>query len=92
MSIQHLTENWETIQFPLIKHLNNGKWLAKNATLSNLKKLFSQENLKHYKDYVIVVMPEQIEDRVITVKFREDGQGLICLIKWIGSNYYREHQ
>jgi hypothetical protein len=88
--MNYWTEIGEIISFPLIK-VKEGKWVSRNATLSNLKRLFIQENLKQYLDYVIIVMPESTEERVIAVKFREQGQGLICLLKWMGSNVYKDN-
>ena len=87
--MNYWTEIGEIISFPLIK-VKEGKWVSKNATLSNLKRLFIQENLKQYLDYVIITMPEYKEEREITVKFREQGQGLICLMKWLGSNVFKD--
>ena len=84
-----LTEQWESIDFPLVA-VKDGKWHRKNATLSGLKALFVRENLKMYEDYVIVINPEYKDYRMITVKFRQEGQGLICLMHWMSSNYYRE--
>lgn len=69
--------------------VSNNKWADRNHTLSGLKRLLAQENLIAYQDYVILVNPEYKDYRVITVKFREEGQGLICIIKWVGSNYYK---
>ena len=55
-----------------------------------MKLLFQRENLKMYEDYVMLVNPEFKDYRVITVKFKDEGQGLICLIQWMASNYYKE--
>ena len=84
-----LSKNWEAIDFPLIGNLN-GKWHNRNATLSRLKALLQRENLKMYEDYVIIANPEYKDYRVLTVKFKDEDQGLITLIQWIGSNYYKE--
>ena len=85
------TANWESVDFPLIKHFRHN-WYHKNATLSGLKSLFQRENLKLHEDYVIQIKPENADHRLITVKFKQPGQGLICLMQWLGSNYYnREH-
>ena len=84
-----LSENWEAVDFPMIGNLN-GKWHNRNATLSGLKALLQRENLKMYEDYVIIANPEYKDYRVLTVKFKDEGQGLITLIQWIGSNYYKE--
>ena len=43
-----------------------------------------------YEDYVIIANPEYKDYRVLTVKFKDEGQGLITLIQWIGSNYYKD--
>jgi hypothetical protein len=43
-----------------------------------------------YEDYVILANPEYKDYRVITVKFKEEGQGLIILLYWLASNYYKE--
>jgi RNase P protein component len=85
-----MTQNWEEVNFPLVYSLQ-GKWVRRNATLTALKSMFKLENLKPYHDYVIVINTEQREERTLTVRFRENGQGLICLMKWLGSNYYKEH-
>lgn len=84
-----LSESWEAVDFPLIKN-NKYNWRHRNATLSGLKALFAKENLKMYQDYVIQVKPEHKDHRLITVKFKDEGQGLICLLHWISSNYYKE--
>ena len=84
-----LTDVWEAIDFPLIGN-QNGKWHNRNATLSGLKALLQRENLKMYEDYVILANPEYKDHRVITVKFKEEGQGLIILLYWLASNYYKE--
>jgi len=84
-----LSENWEAVDFPLIKNSKHN-WHHKNATLSGLKALFHRENLILYQDYVIQVNPEHKDYRLITVRFKDEGQGLICLMYWLGSNYYRD--
>ena len=86
---QWLIENWEPIDFPLV-NAKNGKWSNRNATLTGLKALLQRENLKLYEDYVIITNPEYKDYRVITVRFKQEGQGLICLIQWMASNYYKE--
>ena len=84
-----LTENWESVDFPLV-NARDGKWHNRNATLTGLKGLFQRENLKMYEDYVILVNPEYKDYRMLTVKFKQEGQGLICLMHWMSSNYYKE--
>ena len=84
-----LSEDWEAVDFPLINRKGDG-WVNRNATLSGLKLLFQRENLKMYEDYVILANPEYKDYRVITVKFKEEGQGLIILLYWLASNYYKE--
>jgi len=85
-----LTETWEAVDFPLINKDGYGKWHNVNATITGLKALLHRENLIMYEDYVIVVSPEYKEYRVITLKFKEEGQGLIILLHWLASNYYKE--
>ena len=85
-----LSEKWEAVDFPLINSKGGG-WQHKNATLTGLKALLHNENLKMYQDFVIVVNPEYKDHRSITVKFKEEGQGLILLFYWLASNYYKEH-
>ena len=85
-----LNENWEAVDFPLINRKGDG-WVNLNATLSGLKLLFQRENLKMYEDYVILINPEYKDYRIITVKFKQEGQGLICLMHWMASNYYKEY-
>ena len=87
--VKHLSENWETTDFPLVT-LREGKWTNRNYTLSALKSMLSQDNLKLYQDYVIVVNTELNDQRCIRVMFKEHGQGLIYLMKWIGSNVYNK--
>jgi len=84
-----LTEIWEAVDFPLV-NAKNGKWSNRNATLTGLKALLLRENLKMYEDYVISVHTEHKDYRFITVKFKDEGQGLICLMQWLSSNYYKE--
>ena len=84
-----LSEQWEAVDFPLINS-KSGSWHNKNATLTGLKALLQRENLKQYKDFVIVVNPEYKDYRSVTVRFKEEGQGLILLFYWIASNYYKE--
>jgi hypothetical protein len=84
-----LTEVWEAVDFPLV-NASLGKWHNVNATITGLKALLHRENLKMYEDYVIVVSPEYKEYRVITVKFKDEGQGLIILLHWLSSNFYKE--
>lgn len=84
-----LSENWEAVDFPLI-NAKHGKWHNRNATLTGLKALLQRENLKMYEDYVILANPEYKDYRVITIKFKEEGQGLICLLHWFGSQYYKD--
>ena len=84
-----LTEVWEAVDFPLVI-AKNGKWSNRNATLTGLKALLLRENLKMYEDYVISVHTEHKDYRFITVKFKDEGQGLICLMQWLSSNYYKE--
>jgi hypothetical protein len=86
--VKHLSEAWEAVDFPIITS-RNGSWTNRNQTLSGLKAMLSQDNLKMYQDYVIQVNPEIREDRYITVRFREEGAGTIYAIKWIGSNFYK---
>ena len=85
-----LTETWEAVDFPLIAY-KAGSWSNRNATLTGLKGLFQRENLKMYEDYVILINPEYKDYRIITVKFKQEGQGLICLMHWMASNYYKEY-
>ena len=87
--VKHLSEHWEAIDFPLISSKRNGGWANKNLTLSGLKAMLSQDNLKMYQDYVIQVNPKMKENRFITVRFREEGVGLLYVIKWVSSNYYK---
>jgi hypothetical protein len=89
MNMPWLTETWEAVDFPLI-NASQGKWHNRNATLTGLKSLLQRENLKMYDDYVILANPEYKDYRVITVKFKEEGQGLICLLQWFGSQYYKD--
>ena len=90
MDTPWLVENWETIDFPLISKDGYGKWHNVNATLTGLKALLQRENLKMYDNYVIVVNPEYKDYRVITIKFKDEGQGLLVLMQWLASNYYKE--
>ena len=83
-----LTNHWEPINFPMISVTDN-KWSNRNRTLSGLKALLRQEELVQYQDYIIQVNEEHKDYRILTVRFREEGQGLICLIKWIGSDFYK---
>lgn len=87
--VKHLSENWETIDFPLVT-LREGKWKNHNYTLSGLKAMLSQDNMKLYQDYVIIVSTETNDQRYIRIMFKDHGQGLIYLMKWIGSNYYKD--
>jgi hypothetical protein len=84
-----LSENWESVDFPLIGY-KAGTWHNRNATLTGLKALLQRENLKLYEDYAIIVNPEYKDYRAVTVKFKQEGQGLICLMQWMASNYYKE--
>jgi hypothetical protein len=84
-----LVEKWEAVDFPLV-NASMGQWHNRNATLSGLKLLLLRENLKMYEDYVILVNPEYKDYRAITVKFKDEGQGLIVLLHWMTSNYYKE--
>jgi hypothetical protein len=84
-----LNEVWEAVDFPLV-NASLGKWHNRNATLSGLKALLLRENLKMYEDYVILSNPEYKDYRVITVKFKDEGQGLLILLHWLSSNYYKE--
>ena len=84
-------ETWESIDFPLIKHSRHN-WHHRNATLTGLKALLARENLKMYDDYVIQVNPQHKDYRMLTVRFKQEGQGLICLLQWLGSNYYKDHK
>jgi hypothetical protein len=84
-----LMETWEAVDFPLV-NAQQGKWHNRNATLSGLKALLSRENLKQYEDYVIFVNAEHKDYRVISIRFKDEGQGLILLMQWLGSNYYKE--
>lgn len=83
-----LTNCWEPINFPMIS-LTDNKWSNRNRTLSGLKALLQQEDLVQYQDYVIHINEEKNDYRMLTVRFREEGQGLICLIKWVGSDLYK---
>ena len=85
-----LSETWEAVDFPLINKDRYGKWHNRNATLTGLKALLQRENLKMYEDYVILTNPEYKDYRMLTVKFKQQGQGLICLMHWMASNYYKE--
>ena len=85
-----LSETWEAIDFPMV-NASLGKWHNRNATLTKLKELLHRENLKMYEDYVILINPEYKDYRIITVKFKQEGQGLICLMHWMSSNYYKEY-
>jgi len=85
-----LSETWEAVDFPLINKDGYGKWHNRNATLTGLKALLQRENLKMYEDYVILTNPEYKDYRMLTVKFKQQGQGLICLMHWMASNYYKE--
>jgi len=89
MNAPWLTEVWEAVDFPLV-NVKNGKWSNRNATLTGLKGLLFRENLRMYEDYVISVHTEHKDYRFITVKFKEEGQGLIILLQWLASNYYKE--
>lgn len=83
-------EDWEAVDFPLIKH-GRYDWHHKGATLTGLKALFARENLQINQDYVIQVNRAGHKNhRFITVKFKNEGQGLICLMQWLGSNYYKD--
>ena len=84
-----LSEVSEAVDFPLV-NASLGKWHNRNATLTGLKALLQRENLKMYEDYVIIANPEYKDYRMITVKFKDEGQGLICLMQWMSSNYYKE--
>ena len=84
-----LTNSWEAVDFPLV-NASHGKWHNRNATLTGLKALLLKENLSMYEDYVILANPEVKDYRTITVKFKQEGQGLICLMQWLSSNYYKE--
>lgn len=81
-----LTLKWESVDFPLIsRNKINNTWQSRNHTLSALKQLLHKLNLKMYEDYVIAVNPEQKDRRCITVRFREEGVGLIALITWLAN-------
>lgn len=88
--MKHLSENWEAIDFPLIT-ARGDRWANRNFTLSSLKSMLTQDNLKLYEDYVIQTNTEVREQRCVTIRFKEEGQGLIYLIKWVGSRFYNDH-
>jgi len=84
-----LSENWESVSFPMVS-VFKGKWNNRNNTLTGLKALLARENLLVYQDYVIVITPEERDLGFVTVQFKQPGQGLICLMHWLSSNYYKE--
>lgn len=84
-----MISNWEAVDFPLVDY-KAGSWSNRNATLTGLKALLKRENLKPYEDYVITVHTEHKDNRYLTLRFKDEGQGLILLIQWLASNYYKE--
>ena len=83
--MNYLNENWKSLEFPLIQS-KDGTWSRRNATLSNLKNLFKDEEMKMYEDFAFQVKPDYLEDRTISVLFKDYEQGFICLMRWIGLN------
>jgi hypothetical protein len=62
-----------------------------NGAFGTLKTFFAYKSKMIEGKKFILINPEYKDYRIITVKFKQEGQGLICLMHWMSSNYYKEY-
>jgi len=87
---QHdITREWETIRLPYPLNLN--KYQA-NANLAMAKSMLTQMDLKNGQDYIFCRNANEDFRTNVYLKFKNSGDGLIAVMRWLASDWYRKQQ
>ena len=89
------TTDWTEAEFKIPPRFEETTSFRLNQTrhevLTLLKMMLTQMELRNGKDYIFVTPKQYDKDSSIikTIKFRDSGDALLAIMRWMGSDYYK---
>ena len=86
-TVEYATRDWKIYPLPY----PNGMTYPSNAALnmSMIKQMLTQMDLKNGQDYIFCRQDVSTTPANIHVKFKNSEEGLMAIMRWISSNWYR---
>lgn len=81
------TATWQQVAFPFPSS-NWNKSYARYQNMKMLKSMLVQMELVPHQDFVFDNTSTLEHHKHIVIKFKDEGNATIAVIKWLGSNWY----
>ena len=91
IELEDITAAWQQVAFPFSsKKFIGSKGYARYLNLNMVKSMLDQMELKQNRDFVFDNRKTLESYNEIVVKFKDQGNATIAVIKWLGSDWYNE--
>lgn len=89
IQLKDITATWQQVAFPFSnKKFIGSKGYARYLNLNRVKTMLDQMELKQHQDFVFDNRKTLESNSEIIVKFKDEGNATIAVIKWLGSDWY----
>ena len=87
--LEDITAAWQQVAFPFSnKKFIGSKGYARYLNLNRVKAMLDQMELKQHWDYEFDNRKTLESYSEIVVKFKDESNATIAVIKWLGSDWY----
>lgn len=89
IQLEDITATWQQVAFPFANRRHVGKiGYIRYLNLNKVKSMLDQMELKQHWDYEFDNRKTLESYSQIVVKFKDDSNATIAVIKWLGSDWY----
>ena len=89
IQLEDVTATWQQVAFPFSKKERIGKTgYNRYLNLNRIKLMLDQMELKQNQDFVFNNKKTLESKDTIVVKFKDEGNATVAVIKWLGSDWY----
>lgn len=89
IQLEDITAAWQQVAFPFSnKKFIGTKGYTRYLNLNMIKSMLDQMELKQHQDYEFDNRKTLESYSEIVVKFKDEGNATIAVIKWLGSDWY----
>ena len=88
VELEDATAAWGQVAFPFHAKFGYNKSYDRYRNMKMIKSMLLQMELKPYQDFVFDSNRTFEHQKNIVVKFKDEGNATIAIIKWLGSDWY----
>ena len=89
IQLEDITAIWQQVAFPFANRRPIGKiGYIRYLNLNKVKAMLDQMELTQNQDFVFDNRKTLESNSEIVVKFKDEGNATIAVIKWLGSDWY----